>query len=178
MITEIRVVALDPTSRGYGFVCFEGIGKLVDWGHTQVKSKKHAKTLESIASLLAKYDPQVVVIEDTFSLLSRRSKRVKNLLTEVVDFVLSSNKEIECYSTMEVYRCFTPDGQITKYEIAELIASMYPELAPRLPPKRKIWMSEDERTSIFDAAALALSFYWYLDDANIRASLETLNDPS
>ena len=33
----------------------------------------------------------------------------------------------------------------------------FPELAPRLPRFRKLWMSEDERMSIFDALSLALA---------------------
>jgi len=33
------------------------------------------------------------------------------------------------------------------------------ELAPRLPPKRKVWKSEDPRMDIFDAAGLAVAFW-------------------
>jgi len=46
---------------------------------------------------------------------------------------------------------------ITKYEIASLLAKCFPVLHWELPPKRKIWDSEDYRMSIFDAAALAVS---------------------
>jgi hypothetical protein len=34
-----------------------------------------------------------------------------------------------------------------------------PELAPYRPPRRKLWMSEDDRMAIFDAAALAATFF-------------------
>ncbi|MEM7296666.1 MAG: hypothetical protein AAF391_00190 [Bacteroidota bacterium] len=164
MNTEKTVVALDPTSHGYGFVFFDGISKLIDWGHTQIRPNRRKKTLESIASLLGRYNPDVVVIEDWHSPHSRRRGRVKELLRDVADFVSEAKKEIECYSPMEVASSFAPYGQITKYDIAELIAEAYPELISRLPPRRKIWMSEDERTSIFDAAALALTYYYGLED--------------
>jgi len=48
----------------------------------------------------------------------------------------------------------------TKQEIAIAIAERFPELAPRLPRFRKPWMSEDYRMSIFDAVALALTFFF------------------
>ena len=47
-----------------------------------------------------------------------------------------------------------------KQEIAIAIAEHFPELAPRLPRSRKPWMSEDYRMSIFDAVALALTFFF------------------
>jgi|SRR5690348_15036174 hypothetical protein len=42
---------------------------------------------------------------------------------------------------------------------AQFIASHIPVFQPLLPPPRKIWNSEDARMSIFDAAALALTFF-------------------
>jgi hypothetical protein len=47
----------------------------------------------------------------------------------------------------------------TKHQIAVVIAGKFPELAPRLPPVRKPWMTEDARMAIFDAVALALAHY-------------------
>jgi len=47
----------------------------------------------------------------------------------------------------------------TKHEIAHAVAQQLPELAPRLPRFRKPWMSEDYRMAIFDAAALALTYF-------------------
>ena len=47
----------------------------------------------------------------------------------------------------------------TKFEIATTIGKQFPELAPRVPPFRKPWMSEDYRMSIFDAVAFATSYF-------------------
>jgi hypothetical protein len=38
-------------------------------------------------------------------------------------------------------------------------SELLPELTARLPRVRKPWMSEDERMSIFDAAAMALTYF-------------------
>ena len=55
--------------------------------------------------------------------------------------------------------CFASVGAGTKYEIAKAIATQIPAFAHRLPRLRKIWMSEDPRQSLFDAAALGLTFF-------------------
>jgi hypothetical protein len=60
------------------------------------------------------------------------------------------------FSRAAVRACF---GLGTKRQIAEAIAREFPELGPRLPPVRKIWMSEDRRMGIFDAVSLAVSFF-------------------
>lgn len=175
MPTETRIVAFDPTSRGFGYVCFEGLSKLVDWGHTSVRPRSNEVLMDILAAQIGWYNPQVVVLEDWMSPASRRRKRVKNLLAEITDFVLSAGGEVECYSPQEIAGCFAPDGDITKHEIAEIIADRYPELGPRLPPRRKIWKSEDERTSIFDAAALALTYFWF--EEKIEEGFDALNSP-
>ena len=56
---------------------------------------------------------------------------------------------------------FSEYDAITKYQIATTIAQWLPEFEPRLPPFRKPWMSEDYRMSIFDAVALALTFFYF-----------------
>jgi hypothetical protein len=48
----------------------------------------------------------------------------------------------------------------TKHALAETLAAKFPvELALRLPPKRRPWMSEDPRMDIFDAVGLAAVFW-------------------
>ena len=46
----------------------------------------------------------------------------------------------------------------TKHSIATTLAVAYPELAEKVPRKRKIYQSEDERISVFDALSLAVTF--------------------
>ena len=50
-------------------------------------------------------------------------------------------------------------GVLNKQSLAETIARHIPAFARYLPPPRKPWMSEDSRMSLFDAAALALTFF-------------------
>jgi hypothetical protein len=46
-----------------------------------------------------------------------------------------------------------------KYEVALALAKQFPALASRLPPKRKIWQSEDYRMGIFDAATVGVAYF-------------------
>jgi len=50
-------------------------------------------------------------------------------------------------------------SECNKYEIACAVAERLPELASKLPPKRKIWQSEDYRMSIFDATAVGVAYF-------------------
>ena len=68
---------------------------------------------------------------------------------------------IRCVSSAQAKQAFSGHGAAagTKHEIATTIAQQLPELGGRLPPRRKPWMSEPEAMAIFDAVALALTFY-------------------
>jgi hypothetical protein len=46
---------------------------------------------------------------------------------------------------------------LTNYAIASTLLEHFPFLAFALPPKRRIWESEDYRMGIFAAVALALA---------------------
>jgi hypothetical protein len=43
MTREIRVVAIDPATRGFGFAVLEGANRLIDWGVKETKTDKEAK---------------------------------------------------------------------------------------------------------------------------------------
>ena len=66
---------------------------------------------------------------------------------------------VMCFTHSQVHASFGLAGSSTKYEIAQAIAKEIPAFASRLPPVRKIWMSEDPRQNLFDAAALGFTFY-------------------
>jgi len=58
-----------------------------------------------------------------------------------------------------VRRQFSYLGSVTKHSIALAIAKRIPAFERFLPRPRKPWQSEDARMGIFDAAALALTFF-------------------
>lgn len=159
-MNEARIVAIDPTSHGFCFVVFEGPWKLIDWGHAHVRPATAVKCLERSAELLAWYVPSVVALEDWNAKGARRGLRVKHFLTALSGFVESSGGQVDLITKHDIKRVFSPNKRLNKHEVATYIAAAFPELAPKLPPPRKIWMSEDERMSLFDASALALTHFY------------------
>jgi hypothetical protein len=151
------VLSVFPSTRGFGYAVLEGPRSLVDWG---VKSAlcphKNAEVLRKVRELFHFYHPNVVVLEDCEGYGSRRAKRIRTLINLVHAHAVEEGTSTACFSRPEVRACFRLE---TKRQIAEAIAREFPELEPRLPPVRKIWMSEDRRMGIFDAISLAVTFF-------------------
>lgn len=158
-----RVVAIDPTSRGFGYAVLEGPGFLVDWGTRDLARADSERTLSHVAALLRHYRPDAVVLEDVAAAGARRRHRVQALIDAIGTSAASGGVAVERVSRLQVHRVFACAQATTKHRIATVITDHFPELAPRLPPLRKAWMSEDARMSIFDAAALALTHYFLSD---------------
>ena len=151
-----RVLALDPISRGLGIVVFESPSLPIEWSVKEVRDRKEERCLTLIADLLDRFQPDIIVMEDTDSPTCRRCLRVRALIHSIGAFTASRHVPTALVTRDQVHTMF---GVSTKHQIATVIASRLPELAPLLPPFRKPWMSEDPRMSLFDAAAFALAYY-------------------
>ena len=158
-ITEQRVLAIAPCVQGVGFIVFIGPRLPIDWGIKWTRGEKNAKGVARVAELIDRYQPDVVVFEDHHDEGSRRAERVEDLLDSIAALVRRQNIKTACYSRRRVRQLFAADGAATKYQIAKAIAAEIPELAPRLPGERKIWLPEHANMSIFDAASLALTHF-------------------
>jgi hypothetical protein len=151
------VCAIYPSTRGFGYAIFERPHSLVDWGVKAIHSRqKNLASLRKVRELLSFYRPDVLVLEDYRGRGSRRAKRIQTLINLIAAHAAEERIATASFSRSDVRACF---GLTTKREIAETIVREFPELEPRLPPVRKIWMSEDVRMNIFDAAALAVTFF-------------------
>lgn len=153
---ELRVLAVDPIHKGFGYVVIEAPGLLVDWGVAHVRGPKHSGCLRRLGELVEQYAPDVVVIEDP-AVDSHRWARVRRLLQDIREWGEERGLRVRMLSRRRVRRVFGRWNARTKEEIAAAVAARFPELADRLPPHRKCYMSEDLRMSIFDAAALAVT---------------------
>ena len=161
--SEPRLLAIDPTTRGFAYASFEGPRRLIDWGSVQVRGDKRTGSLVRAGELMDRLRVAVLVVEDPKDPRSRRATRVRQLLFAMEREAKRRGVSIRRISREEVRRAFRSSGT-TKHEIALRIAEDLPELAPRLPRKRKPWESEAERMSIFDAAAFALTALVAVDE--------------
>lgn len=170
------VLAFSPSTHGYAFVLFEGSASPVDWGVHEIRGRaeKNRKTIEALRKLIALYHPETLVLEDTRDQESRRHSRIKRLQSRLRHLAHSAGIDVKLYGRSAVRAAFLSTGAVTKHEIAEAIAEMITAFAHRLPRKRKLWMSEDPKQSLFDAAALGLTYYAELgEEAEAPAVTET-----
>ena len=154
------VLSIYPFSRGFAFVLFESPASPFDWGVKEIREKhKNTKTLDEIKKLIDRYRPDVLIIEDATGMASRRNSRIRKLYRMLAHFAEAEYLELHRCSKTEVKACFATVGASTKYEIAKAIATQIPAFAHRVPRLRRVWMSEDPRQSLFDAAALGLTYF-------------------
>ena len=155
-----RILAIDPASRGFGFAVLEGQNRLVDWGVKDVRRNKRPETLRKVEELTQFYNPDAIIVEDCLQRASRRRERVQDLIENILDLARQNKITVRRIPLSTVRRFFSETGDATKHQIATTLADRFPELALRLPRKRKPWESEHHSMSIFDATALGLvSFY-------------------
>lgn len=153
-----RLLAIDLTSRGFGFAVLETPDRLIDWGTKDARAKVDERTLAQIVALIETYQPDILIVEDVEAKGSRRRARVRALVPEIARRALDLRVRTRRIARRQVRRAFAPHGAATKHRIAAAIAECFPELVPRLPPRRKPWMTEDARMAIFDAVAMGLTY--------------------
>lgn len=147
-MTEVRVVGLDPTSRGWVFAVVETSIGLVDHGLLRVRSAEAWR--EHALAVVRRFDADALAIADPDR--SRFRREALAVLRLVQD--LHVTKEIPVV-TVDVYAHRRRLKLPTKRHAAEHLVSKYPELAGRMPRQRKPWMSEDWSMNVFDALLVA-----------------------
>lgn len=149
-----RVIALEVRSLSLGFAVFEEPGNLLDWG---VRSFRHGVNsvripmCDKVAGLLKEFTPDTVVVNVPIA-----KGRVTSV-AEIKKLVTVQRIRFEVLPRSRI-RSVLLVGSRNKHAVAMAIAERYPELASRLPQKRKVWQSEHYQMKIFDAAALGLTY--------------------
>jgi Holliday junction resolvasome RuvABC endonuclease subunit len=156
---ERLILAIYPTTRGFGFVIFEDRQRTIDWGVKDARGDKNGKVLAKIEELVSWYRPDMLVLEDVHGPASRRAERIRQLHALVVELAKTRKIRVRQYSRSDIKAVFAKRSASSRYEIAQAISRELPDLAPWLPPPKKIWMSEDRWLGMFDAASLGLTFY-------------------
>ena len=154
------VLAVYPNTRGFAFVLFEGQLSPIDWGVKEMRGRrKHSRCVAGITTILDRYQPDIMVLQDTSPTGTRRARRVTKLNAAVATLAAQRAVPVYAYSRDDVHSAFGELGLPNKHSLAELIAKHIPAFERYVPPPRKPWMSEDARMGLFDAAALALVFF-------------------
>jgi Holliday junction resolvasome RuvABC endonuclease subunit len=155
------VLAVQLCYRGFAFVLFEGPEAPFDWGLKEIRPRreKNIRTLIEVKRLIDRFRPEVLVIEETAGQQPPRGARIRRLSRMLAQLAVAEYVELHRCSRAEVKACFASVGATTKHEIAKAIATQIPAFAHRIPRLRRQWSSEDARQAIFDAVALAITYF-------------------
>ena len=150
-ISPKRILAIDPTTEGLAYAVIEDSPlHLIDWGIKNCGRKK-AAALRSATEMIERWQPNVLVMEDYEASSSRRHRRVQRLIQNLIELAGRHRLRVHTFSRIDIRRRF---GVKTKDDVAATIAGIFPELLPKLPPRRDFSASEDYRMAIFDAVAM------------------------
>ena len=147
-------LSLFPNTRGLGYACVETPETLVDYGVVTVQPVSNEKVFARAKKFIDFFKPTVILIRDVDDPVTRRAKRIQNLVGIITEYAQEHNIPVYRYSRGKIQEVFEINGIKTKQEIAEQIVQWFPELAPRLPKVRKAWMDEDYNMGVFDAISL------------------------
>lgn len=147
-----RIIALDLRSHSFGFAVLEG-GNLLDWGVKSFPGGVNAVRVPlapKVIDLIAAYVPDSLVLK-----VPRRD--ASDALRELKEAAESRQVPAQFLTPRTIRNVFK--GCRNKDQIAAAVCERFAELVSALPPKRKIWKSEDYRMRIFDAAATGIAYF-------------------
>lgn len=153
------VLAVQPTSNGFGWVLFENTHTAVAWSLVHARAGRDGHLIKRFVRLLDRYAPVVLVLEAFENGVSRRGPRIRDLCRAMVHEASVRRIETPIFDREAVQMVFAQCGASTRDEIARVIVAHTNAFGHRLPKPRKPWMSEDPRRSLFDAAALAITYF-------------------
>ena len=152
------ILAIHATSRGFGYVVFEGIGAPYDWGTVGARGDKNAACLRKIEIMFDRFLPETLLLEEATS-VANRSARIDRLYTAVASMAANRGIEVAIYTLGQIKACFAQVGAVTRQDIAEAVARHIDAFRHNMPKPRKPWQAEDRRMAMFCAAALVLTHY-------------------
>jgi len=153
------VLGLHPSSRGFGWILFDGPNSAFDWGIADVPSHRNSKVLARVVRLIKKYQPKILVLEAVDGNDTRRAARIRKLSHSIAERAEKLGIGVRFYSRDEIRQTFAADNATTREQIAAAVAKQIDVLAPRLPRSRKIWEAENPSLALFCAAASVLTHY-------------------
>jgi hypothetical protein len=112
------------------------------------------------------WSPETIVVKSEHWETATRQPRAEYFFQILTQEAALRSVELRLLGQAQLIQTFRTLGSETKYEMASVLARIFPELAWKLPSERKAWESEAARMSVFDAIALGLA-YWQHETASV-----------
>lgn len=149
-MTGLRVLAVAAANRRVGYAYFENMD-LVYW---TISTKAGEKPLNAVAvtqDLITRFAPDVLVSQKVTPALTK-SKNTKKVISAIAR--TGKQNDLICIAVPRLRK------HKNKYEEAEALAKIFPQVADYLPQPRQLHHSKEPRnTVLFEAIALAVTLF-------------------
>lgn len=158
-------LAVYANSIGFGYAVVRSPREPIDCGVVKIVPVDNTKCLNRIAKLIDKFSPYQIVVNKPNDRNSGNTKRVRSLLKQVERMAINRRVHVHQYSRETIRFVFSEfDKEVcSKYQIAHLIGTYFPQFEHRLPKPRKPWMAEDYNMGLFDALSLVVCHFYMTD---------------
>ncbi|MDR6624838.1 hypothetical protein [Caulobacter segnis] len=153
------VLGVHPHAHGFGWAAFDGPLSLYDWETARARGNKNEVAFQRFERLLDRLAPLTVVFEAFEGRGAMRSPRVVRLCRAMVAATAVRGIEVAVYSRGDIRASFAHLGAVSRYETAQVIATLFEPLRPTLPARRSAWAADDQRLGIFNAVAAVLTHF-------------------
>lgn len=150
------VLAVHPTSSGFGWAVFDQSGELLEWSIASAKQGRKHQLADRFQKLLTRFAPSVLVLE---AHEGERADRIVKLYRVFACAAADAGARGYTYDREAVAAALDIPARSSRYDVARTVAELLPELSHRIPRKQTGGRSEDPRQSLFAAAALALTYF-------------------
>ena len=120
------MLAVHPTSRGFGWVLFEGPLVPVDWGIASAKGKRSAQGMVRFKQLIDQYRPSVLVLEKYEEDDSNRGERIRTIAQTMRGFANNHDMDTPIYGGEEVRIAVTGNPKASRHTSPARWRSGYP----------------------------------------------------
>ncbi|SLN12596.1 hypothetical protein ROG8370_00260 [Roseovarius gaetbuli] len=149
-MTGLKVLAVAAANRRVGYAYFEN-WDLVYW---TISTKAGEKPLNAVAvtqDLITRFAPDVLVSQKVTPALTK-SKNTKKVISAIAR--TGKQNDLICIAVPRLRK------HKNKYEEAEALAKIFPQVADYLPQPRQLHHSKEPRnTVLFEAIALAVTLF-------------------
>jgi hypothetical protein len=147
----VRILGIAPTSHGYAFAVAEGPEQLADWARCDLLPRSRLE--QRLTRLIDRTRPLFVAAEVARNQKQSTKSRAFNKALKAV--CAREGVMILCVQRHKVYAPDRGARPVTNHEIASAAAERFPEIANKLPTRRRLWHGRDDGIGILLAAALA-----------------------
>jgi len=158
--TENRILAFAARYGRIAYVYFKD-GQPKDWALSCKGAKSGGDAASMARTWIARFDPDVVIIEDPTT-AKRKGPKTRSLIQSML--------RVSERSSALVAKTERTQNHCNKFDEAGTLAETYPQLASKVPPKRRLWDPEHRNLVFFEAIALAqFAGFLSFDDVHDRA---------